>query len=238
MLAGLACSSPEVAVRVSIPGADAVEAPVPNLPLVFLPYDRDSIIAALEARAPTPRPNARTLDSLFEKFRAPFEAYADAEGRAGKLRDSLEGIKRHLDSLPRNAPEYKTEYLRFSAGFDSLKALEKVRDQRQQELDKARTRLGPKIDSLRTAMRQWESTTYHGYDSLTAQLAKSRGRAPIADTTGADGRARVRLIGKPWWIYARSWDAQDPNQEWYWNVPVTRDSLVLDRQTGKRRPRY
>jgi hypothetical protein len=227
-----------VAVRVAIPGADSVEAPVPNLPLVFLPYDRDSVIAALEARAPTPRPNARTLDSLFDKFRGPFEAYAAAAGRAGKLRDSLEGIKRRLDSLPRNAPEYKAQYLRFSAGFDSLKGLERLRDQKQQDLEKARNRLSPRIDSLRMEMRQWEATTYRGYDSLTTQLAKTRGRQPIGDSTGADGRTRLRLVGKPWWVYARSWDAQDPNQEWYWNVPVTGDSVVLDSRTGKRRPRY
>ena len=35
---------------VAIPGADSVDAPVANLPLIVLSYDRDSIIALLETK--------------------------------------------------------------------------------------------------------------------------------------------------------------------------------------------
>jgi hypothetical protein len=30
----------------------------------------------------------------------------------------------------------------------------------------------------------------------------------------------------------------DPNAEWYWNVPVQGDSLILSPENGRRRPRY
>ena len=69
-------------------------------------------------------------------------------------------------------------------------------------------------------------------------LFRSLGNAPIADSTGADGRVTIRLPVGRWWIYARSWDAWDPNSEWYWNVPATGDRLVLDRSNGRRLPRY
>jgi len=50
-LAGLvACERPrDVAVRVSIPGPDSVETPVTGVGLIALPYDRDSVLAALRA---------------------------------------------------------------------------------------------------------------------------------------------------------------------------------------------
>ncbi|MBA3556217.1 MAG: hypothetical protein H0W29_15875, partial [Gemmatimonadales bacterium] len=41
--------SRDLAVRVSIPGPDSVETPVSGIGLVALPYDRDSVLAALEA---------------------------------------------------------------------------------------------------------------------------------------------------------------------------------------------
>ena len=64
------------------------------------------------------------------------------------------------------------------------------------------------------------------------------GRQPIPDTTGTDGTVTIRLPNGDWWVYARSWDADDPNAEWYWNVPVRSGKIVLDRTTGKRQARY
>ena len=75
--AGLAaCERPrDVAVRVSIPGPDSVETPVTGVGLIALPYDRDSVLAALEASARSPRPDTTALDSLFRAFRVPFVSY-------------------------------------------------------------------------------------------------------------------------------------------------------------------
>src|SRR5918911_722586 len=98
------CGRPrEIAVRVSIPGPDSMETPVSGIGLVALPYDRDSVIAALDAAAKTPRPATAELDSLFRAFRGPFTAYAAATFRTGRLQDSVAGVKRELDSLPRSA---------------------------------------------------------------------------------------------------------------------------------------
>ena len=41
-----------------------------------------------------------------------------------------------------------------------------------------------------------------------------------------------------WWIYGRSWDATDPNSEWYWNLPVSDDTMLLSSRTGRQRRRY
>ena len=234
----VACGPTEVHVRVAIPGADSALSPVPELPFVALPYDRDSVIAALEAQAPTPAPNTAALDSLFRAYRGPFSAYARTSLRVSRLQDSLSTIRAELDSIPRSASAYRSLYALFTDMADSLTKAQAANAKAESALRQARQALGPRMEALRAARHQWEDSTYRGYDSITTALAKSRGLAPVADTTGPDGRATLRLLPGHWWIYARSWDAEDPNAEWYWNLPVAGDSIVLDPTTGTRRTRY
>lgn len=239
-LAGLtACERPrEVAVRVSIPGPDSAETPVTGVGLIALPYDRDSVLAALEAKAARPRPDTTALDSLFRAFRAPFLAYTAAIQRTERLRDSLETLRAALDSMPRNSPEYRERYDAFSRLDDSLTAARAATERARRELDRARAEFAERGDPLRERIRQWEDSTYRGYDSITRSLAARRRQDPLTDTTGADGWANFTLPSGDWWIYGRSWDATDPNAEWYWNLPVTDDTILLSSRTGRQRRRY
>ena len=138
--AGLtACERPrDVAVRVSIPGPDSVETPVTGVGLIALPYDRDSVLAALEASARSPRPDTAALDSLFRAFRVPFVSYTGTVQRTERLRDSLDRLRARLDSLPRNTPEYRELYAGFSRLNDSLTAAQQRTERARKELDRAR----------------------------------------------------------------------------------------------------
>jgi hypothetical protein len=239
-LAGLlACEKPrEVAVRVSIPGPDTVETPVTGVGVVALPYDRDSVLRQLEARARTPRPPTAPLESLYAEFRGPFAAYSAATFRLAKLHDSLAATKGQLDSLSRDAPAYGQSYAVFGRLTDSLRAAQARVERARVELDRARRDFVGRGDSLRLRMRQWEDSTYEGYDSIVQGLARRSRRQPVTDTTGADGWAKLTLAPGRWWLYARSWDATDPNSEWYWNVPVDGDTLLLSSRTARRQARY
>jgi hypothetical protein len=238
-LSVVACGRPrDVAVRVSIPGPDSLETPVTGVGLVALPYDRDSVLKSLERSARTPRPHVATLDSLFREFRGPFTDYSAATFRLGKLRDSVAGEKAALDSLPRNAPDYAVSYARFGRLSDTLKVARARAENARGALDRARSGFVARSESLRAEVRRWEDSTYRGYDSIVHNLAMRQNREPVTDTTGSDGWAHLRLQPGRWWIYARSWDATDPNAEWYWNVPVTADTLLLSSRTGRRQPRY
>ncbi len=241
MLTGLAaCEKPRpLAVRVSIPGPDSVETPVTGVGLVALPYDRDSVLRTLEQRARTPRPPIAPLESLFAAFRGPFTAYSAATIRLGRLRDSVAATKADLDSLRRDAPAYAERYAAFGRLSDSLRVAQDRADRTRAALDRARRDFATRGDSLRVGMRQWEDSTYEGYDSIVQGLARQAGREPVTDTTGADGWARLTLPPGRWWIYARSWDATDPNSEWYWNVPAPAgDTLLLSSRSARRQARY
>jgi hypothetical protein len=234
-----ACERPrDVAVRVSIPGPDSVETPVTGVGLVALPYDRDSVLAALESSAATPRPDTTSLDSLFRAFRVPFVTYTGTVQRTERVRDSLDRLRARLESLPRNTPEYREEYTGFSRLNDSLAAAQKRTERARQTLDRARAEFVDRSESLRARIRHWEDSTYRGYDSITRNLAARRRQDPRTDTTGGDGWAGFQLPPGDWWIYGRSWDATDPNAEWYWNLPVTGDTLLLSSRTGRQRRRY
>jgi hypothetical protein len=233
-----ACTGRDLKVEVRIPGPDSVEAPVPHLGLVALPYDRDSVIQVLEQATPRPVAITRELDSLFQRFRGPFTAYATVAFRARALERSLGDLKARLDSIPRSTPAYDSMYRIFGARSDTLARLVRERESAQAALARVRTQQGERTDSLRAAISRWEDSAYRDYESLTRQLTSGLGREPVSDSTGDDGTVRLRLNRGDWWVYARSWDPWDPNGEWYWNVPVTGSRLVLDRSNGRRVPRY
>ncbi len=220
----------EIAVRVSIPDAESRETPAAGVGIIALPYDRDSILTSLEARARTPRPQTATLDTLFAHFRGPFTRYTDVSYQASRLRDSLDRLRRGPDSGS-SSPQVKRL-------ADSIRSLNRQVDRARSELDRARVEFVSRSEAPRAAVRRWEDSTYRGYDSIVENLARLQGRDAVTDTTGSTGWAGLTLPAGRWWIYARAWDTSDPNAEWYWNVPVQEDTVLLSSRTGRRRPRY
>jgi hypothetical protein len=230
--------SQQVAVRVSIPDPGAVETPAAGVGVVALPYDRDSVLASLETKAGRPRPHTAALDSMFARFRGPFTTYTTISYAESQLRDSLAAIQLRLESLPSTSPERSELSALQRRLTDSLsRATERARQARA-TLDRARTVFLSRSESLRTAIRQWEDSTYRGWDSIVEGLARAERRQPVTDTTDATGWAQFTLAPGQWWIYAQAWDTSDPNSKWYWNVPANRDTVLLNSRSGKRQPRY
>lgn len=223
-------------VRLVVPDPLGGESPVAGQPVVALPYDRDSVLTALERRAPRPRPNTTTLDSLFRLMQEPFVAYAQTSFRADRLRDSLNRIRQRLDSIPRGDSSYARLYRRFADLTDSAAAVDRIAIPQRSRLEAVSRRLLPTIERLRLAMRRWEDSAFRSYEEIVKSLAG--GRAPVADSTGPDGTTTLTLGKGRWWIYARAWDASAPYTLWYWNLPVEGDSLVLDQRNAVRKPRY
>jgi len=228
----------DVAVRISIPDVDSRETPAAGVGVVALPYDRDSILTSLERRARTPRPGTAALDSLFSRFRGPFASYTSISYQASQLRDSLERAQQVLDSSAAGSPARRESSSRVRHLADSLRAVELEGERSRAKLDRARAEFVSRSESLRTAVRRWEDSTYRGYDSLVENLSRKQGREATTDTTGDTGWAHFSLSPGQWWLYARAWDTSDPNAEWYWNVPAEDDTVLLSSRTGQRRPRY
>jgi hypothetical protein len=218
-LALAACSGPrEITVRVTVPDLEGTESPASGVPVVAVPYDRDSVVAALEAAQATPRPHTATLDSLFAQFRGPFLDHFRAGQALTAARDSL--ARGLVDS-------------------GALATATRRSEETRAALDVARGALATG-DSLRDDVRSWENSTYAPFDSVVKALAERARRKPVVDTTDATGKAELRLPASEndWWVTARSWDVTDPNTSWTWSVRVDADSVELNGRNGRRRPRY
>jgi hypothetical protein len=149
-------------VRVSIPGQDSLETPAAGVGVIALPYDRDSVLASLEARAPTPRPPTAALESLFAKFRGPFTTYTNTSYAAGKRRDSLSQARRQLDTLSPQAPQYRLLQRQVQLLSDSVAATNARATRARVELDRARSQFVSRSETLRARGRDWEDSTYRG----------------------------------------------------------------------------
>lgn len=202
----------------TVPDLEGTESPASGVPVVAVPYDRDSVVAALEAAQPNPRPHTARLDSLFAQFRGPFLDHFRAGQALTAVRDSV---------------------ARGLADSAALAAATRRSEETRAALDGARDALAT-ADSLRDDVRSWENSTYAPFDSLVKALAERARRKPVVDTTDATGKAELRLPASEndWWVTARSWDVTDPNTSWTWSVRVDADSVELNGGNGRRRPRY
>jgi hypothetical protein len=239
VLAGGGCQGDRrVSVRVSIPNADSMETPAAGVGVIALPYDRDSVLASLEARARAPRPSTAALDSLFARFRGPFTSYTAISYTASKLRDSLDQLRQDMQTTPPGSADYGELSTRVRQLADSLQRADARAARARRALNQARVEFVSRSETLRAGIRRWQDSTYQGWDSIVEGLSGARGRPASTDTTDNTGWAHFSLRPGRWWLYAQAWDTSDPNSEWYWNVPVDDDTVLLSSRTGRRRPRY
>ena len=224
--------------QVLVPDLNGAETPLPGIEVAALPYNRDSVLAVLESRAGSERPNTRELDSLFHAFRGPFLDFARTAWhveQTTRLRDSL--ARQRARSTP-GTPGARELELQLKSADDSLRRLTRVLESRREALGAARDTLWPRIERLQAEVRRWEHSAYAGYDTIVRGFARDHLKMGIADTTDAAGWVSLTLTPGHWWIYARSPDPQDPNFQWYWNVPAPADTLRLNPATGRHLPRY
>jgi hypothetical protein len=235
----LGCGGPrELAVQVLVPDLNGVETPLPGVEVAALPYDRDSVLRALEGRAPTGRPHTRELDSLFQAFRVPFLTFARAAWEVEQVRRQRDSLAARGAASPKATPGAGELGMMLQHVEDSLRRLQPRLEAARSALGAARDTLWPRIERLQADVRRWELSAYAGYDTIVRGFARDRLRLGFADTTDAGGWARLTLNSGRWWIYARSPDPRDPNAQWYWNVPATTDTLRLNPATGRHLPRY
>lgn len=206
--------------------------------MAALPYDRDSLLRALESRAPTERPHTRELDSLFQAFREPFLAFARAAWEVEQTRRLRDSLAARRASSTAGTPGAGELALMLQHAEDSLRRLLPRLESARSALGAARDTLWPRIERLQGDVRRWEHSAYAGYDTIVRRFARDRLKLGFADTTDAAGWVSLPLTAGRWWIYARSPDPRDPNGQWYWNVLATDDTLRLNPATGRHLARY
>lgn len=238
LLAGMvtlvsACGG-SVTVEVTTEGPDGEPQPQANLPLEFLPFDRDSVFDVLDQQAETPRPEMGSdLQAASERVTALQVEWREAENQWSETRDQLRNVREQLDQIDSRDPDYRRLYDR----FNELEARERQLDQQRKaafdSFTTAQAQVTTRLDSFRVVREAWSDEAYAGYYDIESELLGDT--EIVMDTTNQQGRATVGLPGGDWWVTARAPVAQG---ELYWNVPVPdADTLRLDASNGELRPR-
>ncbi|MFW6089052.1 MAG: hypothetical protein ACODAB_04810 [Gemmatimonadota bacterium] len=232
-LTAAACGS-SVTVEVVTEDPDGEAQPQANLPLDFLPFDRDSVFDALDAEAETPRPEmGEELQAASDRVSNLQAEWREAEASWTETREELRDLRERLDQIDPRDSDYRALYDRFGQ-LEGREA--QLDDQRKAAFDSfttAQDEVSTQLDSFRVALETWENDAYAGYYDIEAELLD--GAEVIADTTNDEGRASVSLPGGEWWVTTR---APVLDGELYWNVPVPdTDTLRLDRSNATLRPR-
>lgn len=119
LLAG--CHRPDTVVILTSRGPAGEESPVAQVPIVILPYDRDSVATALAAKG-TPRPDTLRLRSLFDTLRtAAIGTSRGTDRERTAARDRFRALQARLgpqiDSLRRIQQGWRREVF---GGYDTL----------------------------------------------------------------------------------------------------------------------
>lgn len=228
-----ACGGGEVTIQVV---GDADGQPVRDLPVSFVPYDRDSIFEALAAAAPEPEPAmdpeliaaAEEVAELQTAWRTTEDAWANA-------RDSLQGLSERLQNMDTRSREYRQLYEGFNSLESRVKRLDRENKAAFAAFDSLQQGMQRRADSMRVVKEAWEEEAFAGYFDVVEEVEQARGAAAIEDTTDADGFATQSLNGQPWYVTTRL-----PTQfgDLYWNVlidPAGPDTVRLTSELAERR---
>ena len=232
VVAAAACGS-SVTVEVTSEGPDGPQ-PQANLPVEFLPFDRDSVFDVLDEQASAPRPEmSADLEAAAERVSNLQTAWRDKEAEWSETRDELRDLRARLDELDARDPDYRGLYQQFGNLEGVERRLDRERKAAFDQFTTAQNQVSTRLDSFRAVLTGWEDEAYAGYYDIEIELLD--GGEVIADTTNAQGLATVSLPGGQWWVTTR---APVADGELYWNLPVPDvDTLRLDRSNAELRAR-
>ncbi|WP_420463550.1 hypothetical protein [Candidatus Palauibacter sp.] len=205
-----------ITVQVLAEGADA--APVDDLEVQFLPFDRDSLFVVISSQAATPEPPIPAdLEEASTAERELRDMWSEAEMNWNNVRDEMRTITERLEDLDDRSREYLELFSQFGDLEDEERALNRRRQAAFDDFDDMQQVNQQRIDSVCIVIDSWEEVAFAEYGDVEADLLVALGREVMADTTDADGVASAAASGGPWWVHARLNTAAG---ELYWNVVV------------------
>ena len=212
--------------------------PAADQPVLFLPFDRDSVFNALSAAAPTPEPEVpqdlidtfRQIGALQAEWRVKDAAWAEA-------RDRLQTLSAELQNMDRRSRDYMQKYEEFNNLDSSVSRLDRDKQAAFDAFDGLQRSAVARADSIRIAIDSWEEDAFADYDVVAADILQSTGSEIFEDTTNADGVVTRNLSGGDWWVHTR---IRIPRGEYYWNMridPGAADTIRLDTSNAEDRVR-
>jgi hypothetical protein len=220
LLAALGCGEPErqpVTVSARAPAGDGEVVAIPGAELTLLPFDIDSLYAALEERNQAgPPPAADTIQDYYQAFYQADTALPTADSLLAERVAELDVLTDRTSEAYRKA-------------FAAYERAQTYRDSLSMARDSAEARYAPLRDEYNRARAQWEASAWDGFAEETEELyggvpppEDSAGTAVgFQHRTGQDGSFTVHLAPGPWWVAGRVPVPRTVNELYRWNVPFT-----------------
>lgn len=236
-----ACGGGEVVVQASIQGPDGNAAPLRELVVRALPYDRDAIFTELEQAYGKPQPEIPAdLKQLQDQISAAQTEWSNAEAIWGAARDSLKVLSDKMKGMNRASAQYTIAFREFSAQEPIVQRTEQQSKAAFQRFDQLQKDYNARAEAVRLQREQWADEAYASVDSVIQARMLEGELKEYADTTDSNGVASLSGMKKGnYWIYARY---ELPYDELYWNVPVEVKgkepvTVQLNRETAQVRPK-
>ncbi len=203
------------------------ERPLAGLEVTILPYDVVGILDSLEGAADSPRPRFSELEDAMRAFRMRDAAdFGAISGEWMRARATVNALADSLHSVGRDSPGYRWAFQRFRDLYDDLVAKEAQLEAAARQLTEEDRTLAAEAAEAADSLRRWERGTFRDFDAIAEEALRRSGREVHTTTTGADGRAALRLDPGRWWIILRHAHPENPFQEYFWNVPVRVNGVI------------
>ncbi|HUG01661.1 MAG TPA: hypothetical protein VML95_07340 [Longimicrobiales bacterium] len=241
LLLASACGSTELTVETRVADAAGEAAPIPNLEVQLLPYDRDATFAEFEALATEPEPVIPdSIVRLQQAMASAQDEWQQAEVRWITVRDSLQTLVNRLEGMNRASGEYRVAFNAFSDLEGQEGSLRRQSEQAFARFSDLQTQVNSVAEEIRIRREEWATEAFTGVDSAIQVAVEQAGREELFDTTAATGVVSFSPATGDWWVHARH---DLLFEELYWNIPVTiagGDSVgvVLSRENAEVRPKF
>lgn len=227
----------DLAVR-TVSGEGEQAAPLEQLEIRLLPYNRDSIFEVLARQAPSPEPQPpEELIQLRDSVAAAQERWREAEAAWNDIRSELQQLSERMEGMNRASRDYAQAYRRFDDLDSQVRRLDREKNRYFERFTELQSRYSAQADSFSAVLAAWGDATFERYAEIVDSLLEGRGRQEIWDTTGGGGWADLQVPRGRWWIHTRF---ELPFEELYWNVPYESsggaDTVILNSANAEERP--
>lgn len=219
----IGCSGGEVVVEAQLAGqlagnGAAGPAPLGDLVVRLLPYDRDQIFDSLATAYPDPQPPIP--DSLQQIRQAVAQAQTEwqrAQDAWNVARDSLQNLSNAMEGLSRSSAEYRLMFADFGELESREQSLRNQMDEAFARFTALQEEFANGSEQVRLRREQWADEAFSSIETVISTRLEELDREELADTTGTAGLAPFEVPPGRWWVHAR-YDL--PYEELYWNIPI------------------
>jgi hypothetical protein len=245
LAATAACGPGEVVVvaeveRLNPETGERALAPVANVQIQLIPFDRDAIFDSLTNAAATPEPTIpEAVRILRDSASIARTEWTEAESQWNAMLDRQRTISEEIAQYSQNEPRYRQLFEQFNQAEAAYANAGRVKDAAFARFTRLNDQSFGDIEQFKATLAVWEEEAFADWGTVVEARLDAARREIVYDTTDATGRVQMAAPKGEWWVHGRY---AAGTEELYWNVPTTVGGdpveVRLTRENADIRPIY